>query len=67
MNIIYKFETPSYVVCCELWSRCIQQVQESLNSDVRGMLSLYEATHLRVHGEDILDEALAFCTTSSNW
>ncbi|RVW37312.1 (-)-germacrene D synthase [Vitis vinifera] len=37
--------------------------KESLSSDVRGMLSLYEATHLRVHGEDILDEALAFTTT----
>ena len=37
--------------------------KESLSSDVRGMLSLYEATHFRVHGEDILDEALAFTTT----
>lgn len=37
--------------------------KESLSSDVRGMLSLYEATHLRMHGEDILDEALAFTTT----
>ena len=27
------------------------------------MLGLYEAAHLRVHGEDILDEALAFTTT----
>ncbi|XWS16611.1 hypothetical protein CRYUN_Cryun34aG0104600 [Craigia yunnanensis] len=27
------------------------------------MLSMYEATHLRVHGEDILDQALAFTTT----
>ena len=27
------------------------------------MLSLYEATRLRVHGEDILDEALVFTTT----
>ncbi|KAI4354667.1 hypothetical protein L6164_003514 [Bauhinia variegata] len=33
---------------------------ERLNSDVGGILSLYEATHLRVHGEDILEEALAF-------
>ncbi|KAJ4726171.1 Linalool synthase [Melia azedarach] len=32
----------------------------SLTEDVRGMLSLYEAAHLRVHGEIILDEALAF-------
>ena len=34
-----------------------------LVSDVRGMLGLYEAVHLRVNGEDILDEALAFTTT----
>jgi hypothetical protein len=27
------------------------------------MLSLYEATHLRVHGEAILDEALVFTAT----
>jgi len=37
--------------------------KESLNNDAQGMLSLYEATHLRVHGEDILDEALVFTTT----
>ena len=35
----------------------------SLAKDVRGMLSLYEATHLGVHEEDILDEALAFTTS----
>ncbi|XP_044494132.1 (-)-germacrene D synthase-like [Mangifera indica] len=34
-----------------------------LEEDIRGMLSLYEATHLRVHGETILDEALLFSTT----
>ena len=27
------------------------------------MLSLYEAAHLRIHGEEILDDALAFTTT----
>ncbi|KAK9209524.1 hypothetical protein WN944_001891 [Citrus x changshan-huyou] len=37
--------------------------KQSLAKDVRGMLSLYEATHLRVHGENILDEALAFATS----
>ncbi|KAK2376551.1 putative terpene synthase [Trifolium repens] len=36
---------------------------ERLISDVEGMLSLYEATHIMVHGEDILEEALAFTTT----
>ncbi|KAH9743793.1 alpha-humulene/(-)-(E)-beta-caryophyllene synthase [Citrus sinensis] len=35
----------------------------SLAKDVRGMLSLCEATHLRVHEENILDEALAFTTS----
>lgn len=37
--------------------------KKSLVKDIRGMLSLYEATHLRVHRESILDEALAFTTT----
>ena len=32
-------------------------------NDVRGILGLYEATHLRVHEEGILDEALVFTTT----
>jgi len=34
-----------------------------LANDIQGMLSLYEAVHLRVHGEDILEEALTFATT----
>ncbi|XP_034677074.1 valencene synthase-like [Vitis riparia] len=37
--------------------------KKALVSDVRGMLGLYEAAHLRINGEDILDEALAFTTT----
>lgn len=41
--------------------------QESLIDDVRGMLSLYEATHLRIHGEDLLDEALNFTTKHLNF
>ncbi|KAG2677982.1 hypothetical protein I3760_12G121700 [Carya illinoinensis] len=36
--------------------------RESLIDDVRGILALYEASHMRVHGEDILDEALDFTT-----
>mgnify|MGYP000998041204 CR=1 FL=1 len=39
------------------------QFKESMTSNVEGMLAFYEATHLRVHGEDILDEALEFTTT----
>ena len=36
---------------------------DSLANDTRGILSLYEATHLRVHGDEILEEALVFTTS----
>ncbi|GFP87017.1 beta-farnesene synthase [Phtheirospermum japonicum] len=35
---------------------------ENLSDDAKGLLSLYEAAHLRIHGEPILDEAVAFTT-----
>ena len=35
----------------------------SLVKDVQGILSLYEAGHLAIRGEDILDEAIAFTRT----
>ncbi|KAK9041654.1 hypothetical protein V6N11_016744 [Hibiscus sabdariffa] len=38
-------------------------LSKSLTSDVKGLLELYEAAHLLVHGEDILEEALEFTTT----
>nr|BBO53955.1 sesquiterpene synthase 2 [Angelica keiskei] len=37
--------------------------KENMVKDVRGMLSLLEATHLRVNGDDILEEALEFTTS----
>lgn len=37
--------------------------KEFLTKDVIGMLNLYEASFLRVHGEKILDEAMEFTTT----
>ncbi|CAI0459153.1 unnamed protein product [Linum tenue] len=36
------------------------EFKECVRGDVRGILSLYEASHLRLHGEPILEEALAF-------
>lgn len=36
--------------------------KDDLTSDVQGMLSLYEAAHLMVHGEPLLEEALLFST-----
>ncbi|KAL9431876.1 hypothetical protein AB3S75_026974 [Citrus x aurantiifolia] len=43
--------------------RLFRQNGYRISADVRGMLSFYEATHLRVHEENILDEALAFTTS----
>ncbi|XP_058001381.1 alpha-copaene synthase-like isoform X1 [Hevea brasiliensis] len=40
------------------------EFKESLKQDVDGMLSLYEAAHLGIRGEDILDEAIAFTTAN---
>ncbi|PIA50857.1 hypothetical protein AQUCO_01200259v1 [Aquilegia coerulea] len=41
----------------------IGQFKRSLCKDIKGMLSLYEASHLAFEGEDILDEAKAFTAT----
>ncbi|PON61426.1 Squalene/phytoene synthase [Parasponia andersonii] len=54
-----------YNVSCNVFDKFKNEegkLDESLASDVRGMLSLYEASFLRVHGEDVLDEAIAFTT-----
>ncbi|KAH0640642.1 hypothetical protein KY285_037228 [Solanum tuberosum] len=37
--------------------------KKNLTKDVWGLLSLYEATHLRVHDEEILEDALTFTIT----
>ncbi|KAI4340063.1 hypothetical protein MLD38_024937 [Melastoma candidum] len=39
-----------------------EKFSETLVGDVRGLLSLYQASHMMVHGEDILEEALVFTT-----
>ncbi|KAL0459202.1 UNVERIFIED_CONTAM: Gamma-cadinene synthase [Sesamum latifolium] len=40
--------------------------KETLKSDAKGLLSLYEAAHLRIHGETILGEAVTFTTHHLN-
>ncbi|KAE8125702.1 hypothetical protein FH972_020477 [Carpinus fangiana] len=55
-----------FYISCDKFAKFMDskgKFKESLMDDARGMLSLYEAAHLRVHGEDILDEALVFTTT----
>ncbi|ONI13021.1 hypothetical protein PRUPE_4G198000 [Prunus persica] len=53
-------------VSCDIFNKFKDKngnFKESLTADVPGMLSFYEAAHLRKHGEDILEEALVFTTT----
>ncbi|KAL0459216.1 UNVERIFIED_CONTAM: Gamma-cadinene synthase [Sesamum latifolium] len=38
------------------------EFKETLISDAKGLLSLYEAANVRIHGEDILEDAVTFTT-----
>ena len=46
------------------WTDGNGKFKESIKSDTKGMLSLYEASYLRTHGDTILDDALAFTTAT---
>ncbi|XP_024176367.2 (-)-germacrene D synthase [Rosa chinensis] len=55
-----------FKVSCNMFNKFIDvdgKFKESCVADVVGLLSLYEATHLRTHGDDILDRARSFTTT----
>ncbi|KAI4367115.1 hypothetical protein MLD38_022886 [Melastoma candidum] len=52
-----------YKVSCDVFNEFKDndgKFDETVIQDLRGMLSLYEASQLMVHGEDILQEALDF-------
>ncbi|CAK9321897.1 unnamed protein product [Citrullus colocynthis] len=54
-----------YKISCDIFSKLMDKngkFKESLGKDERGILSLYEASHMRGHGEDVLEEALEFTT-----
>ncbi|XP_047955248.1 germacrene A synthase-like [Salvia hispanica] len=46
------------------WTDVNGKFKESIKNDTKGMLSLYEASYLRTHGDTILDDALAFTTAT---
>ncbi|KAL3849360.1 hypothetical protein ACJIZ3_011242 [Penstemon smallii] len=55
-----------YYVHCNVFNEFMDnesKFKESLVSNVQGMLSLYEAAHMAIHGEEILDEALKFSSS----
>ncbi|KAL3719366.1 hypothetical protein ACJRO7_004342 [Eucalyptus globulus] len=52
-----------YRISCDIFNKFKDtsgKFGEKHASDIRGLLSLYEASHLSVHGEDVLDQALSF-------
>ncbi|KAJ9676260.1 hypothetical protein PVL29_024995 [Vitis rotundifolia] len=68
-NIALQFRLlrqQGYNISCGIFNKFKDEkgsFKEDLISNIQGMLGLYEDAHLRVHGEDILEEALAFTTT----
>ncbi|KAL5745208.1 hypothetical protein ACOSP7_026354 [Xanthoceras sorbifolium] len=64
VSLLFRvFRQHGYKISCDVFNKFKEddgRFKETLTSDAKGMLGLYEATHLRLHGEDILEEALAF-------
>nr|WNI01945.1 terpene synthase [Psidium guajava] len=55
-----------YNVSCEIFNKFKDgegNFSKLLTTDTQGLLSLFEACHLRHHGDNILGDALAFTTT----
>ncbi|KAJ0559855.1 putative germacrene-A synthase [Helianthus annuus] len=61
------FRHLGYKLSCDVFNKFknydSNTFKESITSDVRGMLGLYESAQLRLKGEKILDEASAFTET----
>ncbi|XP_047948788.1 gamma-cadinene synthase-like [Salvia hispanica] len=59
-----------YHVSCHVFNKFVEKdckwKSERLSSDIEGMLSLYEAAHVRIHDEKILDEAAKFTVDELN-
>ncbi|KAL2326325.1 hypothetical protein Fmac_025383 [Flemingia macrophylla] len=55
-----------YRISADVFYKCKDQTgnfNERLVNDIQGMMSLYEASQLRLHGEEILEEAYKFTHT----
>uniref|UniRef100_A0A1J3GR19 Terpenoid synthase 1 n=1 Tax=Noccaea caerulescens TaxID=107243 RepID=A0A1J3GR19_NOCCA len=65
--IFWVFRTYGYNMSSDVFKRFKGEngkFKESLIGNVNGMVSLYEAAHLRTTTDDILDEALTFTTSN---
>ncbi|KAI3760922.1 hypothetical protein L1987_51325 [Smallanthus sonchifolius] len=61
------FRSFGYKFSCDVFNKFKDfssgEFKEDMTTDVRGMLSFYESSQLRIRGESILDEAFAFTET----
>ncbi|KAJ0694634.1 putative lyase [Helianthus annuus] len=61
------FRIFGYKFSCEVFNKFKDfssgEFKEDITTDVRGMMSFYESSQLRIRGESILDEAIAFTET----
>ncbi|KAL3820177.1 hypothetical protein ACJIZ3_006082 [Penstemon smallii] len=63
------FRRHRYHVSCGIFEKFIDEdkkFKETLNGNIEALLSFYEATQVRIHGEDILEEAVVFTTHHLN-
>ncbi|KAL4272862.1 hypothetical protein GQ457_13G000910 [Hibiscus cannabinus] len=69
-SIVFRvFRQYGFKMSCDVFNKFTGtdgKFKEGLIDDVKGMLSLYEAAHLRIHREYVLEEALAFTTANLN-
>ncbi|XP_074281379.1 valerianol synthase TPS8-like [Silene latifolia] len=59
------FRQHGHKMPCDVFNKFLDdegKMKETVKGDIKGIVSLYEACHLRVHGETILDDALNFTT-----
>ncbi|XVF69193.1 hypothetical protein PTKIN_Ptkin11bG0060800 [Pterospermum kingtungense] len=70
VGIIFQvFRSHGYKISCDVFEKFRNgdgTFKEELASDIKGMISLNEASPWGVHGELVLDEALAFTTLYLN-
>ncbi|XWS28559.1 hypothetical protein CRYUN_Cryun25bG0080500 [Craigia yunnanensis] len=66
VGVIFQvFRSYGYKMPCDVFNKFNNgdgMFKEELTSNIKGMINLYEASHWGMHGELILDEALAFTT-----
>ncbi|KAE8668181.1 putative Terpene synthase 21 [Hibiscus syriacus] len=67
-SVVFRvFRQHGFKMSCDVFNKFKDingKFKDNLMDDVGGMLSLYEAAYLRVHGEHILEEALAFTSVN---